>query len=178
LQPFDWDDTVLLLLNARRDSSSQLSGEIFYDVINQQIPAWIRHHKSASLLYGISNEVRYRAAGYSEHAIELFTCMDKVMVEFCSDPEDIEGLDEEGIRRWRNLRMRFVEELRDPRVPEQFRLPTAHFDDLPGHGPLPSLPSFQLQPLSLPNGNSQMVDQPNPLESTAYKMEAKDYSPA
>ena len=97
------------------------------------------------------------------------------MVEFCSDPEDIEGLDEEGIRRWRNLRARFVEELRDPRVPEQFRLPTAHFDDLPGHGPLPS---SQLQPLSVPDADSQTVDKPNNPESATCKTEANDYSPA
>ena len=64
------------------------------------------------------------------------------MVEFCSEPEGVEMLYEESIERWRDLRTRLIEKLRDPfwEVPVGFHLSDGYFDNLPGHGPLPSLP--------------------------------------
>jgi len=138
---------IALLLNARRDSSSPLSRQIFHDVISQHIPAWIRTHKSASHLYGIGDIVHYWADVYPEHAIELFTHLDKIMVEFFSTPEGVEGLNKE---RWRDLRTGLIEMLRDAywKVPKQFHLSDGYFDDLPGHGPLPLLSAPQLPPPS------------------------------
>jgi len=72
------------------------------------------------------------------------------MVEFCSTPEGVEGLNEESIERWRDLRTRLIGKLRHPllRVPEQFHLSDGYFDHLPDHGTLPSLPAPQLPPPS------------------------------
>jgi len=117
-------------------------------VISQHIPTWIRTHKSASLLYGIGDRVRYWADHYPKHAIELFTHLDKIMVEFCSEPEGVEGLHEESIEEWKDLRTRFIEQTTYRWVPEQFHLSDGYFDDLPDHGPLPSLPAPQLPPPS------------------------------
>jgi len=136
---FDWKHIILVLLTAVRDSSSPLSRQIFHDVIHQHIPSWIRSHKSTSLLYGIGNDVRSWAFMYPEPAIKLFIRLDKLMVEFRREPEDIEGLEEESVESWRHLRTDFVEGLSNPNVPEQLRLPTGYFDSLVGHGPLPSL---------------------------------------
>jgi len=71
------------------------------------------------------------------------------MVEFCSELEGVEGLNEEGIERWRDLRTMFIEKLRSPfySVPEQFHLSDGYFDRLPDHGTLPS-PAPQLPPPS------------------------------
>jgi len=67
------------------------------------------------------------------------------MVEMCSDPEGVEGLDEESMEGWRELRKRFIEKTRDLdwEVPEQSQLPDGYFDDLPGHGLLLLQPSPQ-----------------------------------
>jgi len=145
---FDWGDTIALLLNARRDSFSPLSRQILPDVIDRQLLAWIRKHKSASLLYGIGRATHshYLFGASWEHGIELFTHLDKIMVEMCRDPEGVEELDEESMEKWRNLRKDFIEKTRNPfrAVPEQFQLPNGHFDDLPGHGLLLLQPSPQL----------------------------------
>ena len=152
LHSFDWRYVIHLLLNARHDSSSLLSRQILHDMISQHIPTWIRTHKSASLLYGIGDGVRYWAADYPEHAIKLFTDLDKIMVEFCSELEGAEGLNKDSIESWRIVRASFAtdhDERRNGywywRIPEQYRLHIRHFDDLPGHGPL-SLPSPLLPP--------------------------------
>jgi len=166
---FDWEDIILLLLRARRDSSSALSRQILHDVISHHIPTWIRTHKSASLLYGIGDRVRYWAYLYPEQAIELFTHLDKIMVEFCSEPEGVEGLNEESIKKWRDLRTRFIEILRysDWDVPEQFQLSDGYFDRFPDHGTLPSLPAPQLPP---PSSNTHIetdIRHPASLESAS-----------
>jgi len=72
------------------------------------------------------------------------------MVEFCREPEGVEGLNKESIERWRDLRTRLIETVRDPdfSVPEQFHLSDGYFDRLPDHGTLPSLPAPQLPPPS------------------------------
>jgi len=142
---FWWNNTIRLLLEARRDPSSPLSRQILPDIIDRQLPAWIRKHKSASLLYGIEQATRYSSDVSWEHVIELFTHLDKIMVEMCRNPEGVEGLDEESVEEWRNLRIYFIGRTRDPgrEVPEQFQLLDGHFDDLPGHGLLLLQPSPQ-----------------------------------
>jgi len=70
------------------------------------------------------------------------------MVEFCSEPEGVEDLNEESIKKWRGLRMSFIEMTRYWQVPTQFHLSDGYFDHLPDHGPLPSLPAPQLPPPS------------------------------
>jgi len=142
---FDWDYIIRLLLEARRDPSSPLSRQILPDIIDRQLPAWIRKHTSVSLLYGIG-EVTYTNSHWSwEHAIELFTHLDKIMVEMCCDLEGVEGSDEESVEKWRKLRSEFTQQTRNPfwNVPEQLQLPVGYFDDLPGHGPLLLQPSPQ-----------------------------------
>jgi len=103
-------------------------------------------HKSASLLYGIGQATHNWSEISWEHAIELFTHLDKIMVKMCSDPEGVEGLDEESVERWRRLRKDFIEKTRDLdwEVPEQSQFPDGYFDDLPGHGLLLLQPSPQL----------------------------------
>jgi len=113
---------------------------------------------------------------YPEQAIELFTHLDKIMVEFCSEPEGVEGLNEESNERWRMFRASFTtdEEARKKylysEIPEQYRLPIRHFDDLPGHGPL-LLPS----PLQPPPFSGQVdietdIHQSATLESLSQRM--------
>jgi len=142
---FDWGDTIGLLLNARRGSSSPLSRQIVSDVIDRQLPDWIRKHKSASLLYGIGQATHYSSHWSWGHAIELFTHLDKIMVDMCRDPKGIEGLDEESVEKWRKLQHNFIKNIRNPdwKVPEQFHLLDGHFDNLPGHGLLLLQPSHQ-----------------------------------
>jgi len=142
---FEWVGIIRLLLEARRDPSSPLSRTIFPDIIDRQLPAWIRKHKSASLLYSIGFATHSRSWVSWEHAIELFTCLDKIRVEMCRDPEGMEGLDEESVEKWRKLRKDFIEKTRNPGwvVPEQLQLLDGHFDDLPGHGLLLLQPSPQ-----------------------------------
>ena len=58
------------------------------------------------------------------------------MVEFCRDElQRVEGLDEESVEKWRELRLEFIEETHG-------HLSAEHFDNLPGHGSLPSSPSL------------------------------------
>ena len=142
---FDWSNIIWLLLKARRDSSSPLSRQILPDVIDRQLPTWIRTYKSASLLYGIGYATNNWSEISWEHGIELFTHLDKIMVEMCCDPKGVDGLDEGSVERWRELRHNFIEMTTDPdwNVPEQFQLPDGHFDDLPGHGLLLLQPSPQ-----------------------------------
>jgi len=142
---FEWGDTIGLLLKALRDSSSPLSRQILPDVIDRQLPAWIRKHKSASPLCGIGKATHFWSHVSWEHAIELFTHLDKIMVEMCRDPEGVEGLDKGSIEKWKDLRKDFIEKTRDPfwKAPEQFQLLDGHFDDLPGHGLLLLQPSPQ-----------------------------------
>jgi len=142
---FEWGDITVLLSNARRVFSSPLSRQIIPDVIDRQLPTWIRKHKSASLLYGIGETTRRTSAVSWEHAIKLFSHLDEVMVEMCRDPEGVEGLDEESVERWGKLRKDFIERTREPyrKVPEQFRLPDGYFENLPGHKPLLLQPSPQ-----------------------------------
>ena len=164
---FDWRYVISRLLNARRDSSSPLSRQILHDMISQHIPTWIRTHKSASLLYNIGKRVRARADDYPETAIGLFTHLDKIMVEFCSEPEGVEGLNEESVEGWRDLRTGSIENTRFWRVPKQFHLSNGHFDNLPGHGPLPSLP---VPHLSLPSFHTDIetdIRQPADMESAS-----------
>jgi len=66
--------------------------------------------------------VWYWARDYPEHAIELFTRLDKIMAEFCSEPEGVEGLNEGSVKRWRALRMSFIEQTRYQRALRQFHL--------------------------------------------------------
>ena len=86
------------------------------------------------------------------------------MVDFCSEPEDVEGLCQESILIWRHLRMGFIEKLRDPDndVPERFHLSDGYFDNLPDHGPLPSLPALQLPPFSGHTDIETDIHQPAP----------------
>jgi len=142
---FEWVGIIRLLLEARSDSSSPLSSQILPDVINRQLPVWIRKHKSASLLYGIGYATHFWSEISWMNEIELFTHLDKIMVDMCSDPEGVEGLDKGSVEKWRDLRKRFIEKTRDPdwEVPEQSQLPDGHFDDLPGHGLLLLQPSPQ-----------------------------------
>ena len=70
------------------------------------------------------------------------------MVEFCREPEGVDGLYEESIERWRNLRTNLIEQTSHWWIPEQLNLSDGYFDNLPDHGPLTSLPASQLPPLS------------------------------
>jgi len=136
----------MLLLKARDNSSSPLSSQISPDVINRQLPAWIRKHKFAYLLYGIGFATRIWSEISWEHAIELFTHLDKIMVDMCTHPEGVEGLNERSVERWRDLRNGFIKKTRDPKweAPQHLQLSLGYFDDLAGHGPL------LLQPLPQP----------------------------
>jgi len=138
---FIWDTIVVLVLRARYKSSSPLSLQILPDLISQRIPAWIRTHNSFYLLYGIGNAIHNRPYDSWEHGIELFTDLDKVMVEMCCDPEDVEGFDEEGVERWRKLRGNFIERTFWG-APTHLKLSVGHFDTLAGHGPLPIPPNL------------------------------------
>jgi len=142
----------MLLFKARRDSSSPLSQQVLPDVIDRQLPAWIRKHNSASLLYGIGQGTHDWSHRSWEHGIELFTHLDKIMVEMCRDPEEVEGLDEESVKKWRKLRLKFTQKTRDGDdmywlvAREHLQLPDSYFDDLLGHGPLPELWTPQRHP--------------------------------
>jgi len=115
---------------------------MLHDVISQHIPTWIKTHNSPSLLHDIGDKVCFWADDYPEHAIELFTHLDKIMVGFCGSPEGVEGLNEESIESWRDLRTQLIETTKNQQEPDQFHLSDRHFDNLPGHGPLfPSPPS-------------------------------------
>jgi len=151
LHSFEWRNIIMLLLKARRDSSSPLSLQILPDIIDRQLPNWIRKHKSASLLYGIGQATGSILFSSWEHAIKLFTHLDKIMVEMCRDPEGIERLDEESVEKWRSLRKDFIKKTRGEVytflvAPDHLQLPNSYFDDLLGHGPLPALLTPQHRP--------------------------------
>jgi len=160
---FRWRYIIILLLKARRDSSSPLSRQIVLHVIDRQLPAWIRKYKSASLLYGIGFNAYNSSVMSWEHAIELFTHLDKIMVEICSEPEGVEGLDKGSVEKWRKLRKYFIEKTRDPvwGAQEQFQLPDGYFDDLPDHGPL------LLQPLAAISRSFRRLDVEREIETSA-----------
>jgi len=146
----DWECIILFLLKALHSSSSPLSRRILNDVLNHHIPTWLRTYKSTSLLYNIGDKVCFWADDSPKHAIELFIHLDKIMVEFTSQPEEVEGLDEETVKRWKGLRASFTSNAEEThglfkKVSEQFQLPVGHFENLPGHGPL--LWTASLQPL-------------------------------
>ena len=141
-------------MTARSDSSSPLSRQIIPDVIDRQLPNWIRTHKSAYLLYGIGDATCEWSFVSWEHAIELFTHLDKIMVEMCRDPEGVEGLDEGWVENWRKRRLNFTQKTRDGAgepswaAPDHLRLPDSYFDDRPGHGRLPALVTSRRHPSS------------------------------
>jgi len=143
-----WTDIIYFLLVARRESSSPLSRQITYNIINQQFPEWIREHMSPSLLYDIEDAICDFTHLSWEDGIMLFTCLDKIMVEICTEPGGIEGLDEECVEMWKELRISFINKVREgdyinsPPAPVNLRLPDGHFDAV--HGPLRSSP--QLSP--------------------------------
>jgi len=142
---FRWGDTIGLLLKARHDSSSPLSRQILPDIIDRQLPAWIRTYKSASLLYRIGFATHDLSYVSWEHAIELFTHLDKLMVDMCRDPDGVDGLDEESVKKWEKLRLAFTQKTRDGNgisgwaAPDHLQLPDSYFDNLLGHGLLPAL---------------------------------------
>jgi len=136
---FEWDDIICLLLCARHDSSSPLSRQVLPDVINRQLPAWIRKHKSVSLLYGIERAAYHWSYLSWEHTIELFTHLDKIMVEMCTDSVGVEGLDVGSVERWRKLRIDFIQKTIWS-APSHLELYFGYFDTLAGHGPLEILP--------------------------------------
>jgi len=145
----------MLLLKARSDSSSHFSRQTLSDVINQRLPTWFRTHKSAPLLYGIGKNTSQVLSVSWEHGIELFTHLDNIVMEMCRDPEEVEGLDEETVERWRKLRLEFTQKTRGEvgleswRVaPDHLQLPDSYFDNLLGHGPLPALLKPQRHPSS------------------------------
>jgi len=136
---FWWNNTIALLLRARRSCSSPLSRQILPDVINQQLPNWIRKHKSASLLYGIGQATRYSSDVSWEHGIELFTHLDKIMVEMCTHQEGVDGLDERSAEKWRKLRTVFIQ-MTIRSASTHLKLSVGYFDTLEGHGPVEILP--------------------------------------
>jgi len=122
-RPFDWYYVILLLKPGL--NSSLLSRQILCDVVSQHHPTWIRTHRSASLLYNIGYGVCHRGYVSREHAIELFTRLDKIMVDFCrGKSECVEELNEESVERWRELRTGFIRETHG-------QLSAEHFDNLP-----------------------------------------------
>jgi len=125
-------------MQEQRRSSSPFSRQILHDLSTRQIPHWIRTFKSPPVLYNIGKAIRECASQSWEHAIELFTRMDKIMLEMC---HELDGPDRESMEKWRDLRANFIEGTREGLfpAPERLRLPEGHFDIV--HGPLPSLPS-------------------------------------
>jgi len=97
------------------------------------------------------------------------------MVEFCSEPDGVEGLSEKSIERWRIVRASFTtdEEARKQylfEVPEQYHLHIRHFDNLPGHGPL-SLPSALQPPPSSDQADIKTdIHESTTLESSSQRM--------
>lgn len=74
----------------------------------RQIPEWVRKQKSVpSLLHNIGDSIRLCAETSWEHAIELFTHLDSVMVDMCNRLEETNGSNE-SVQRWRDLRRRFI----------------------------------------------------------------------
>jgi len=99
------------------------------------------------------------------------------MVEFCSEPEGVEGLNEESIERWRIVRASFAtdhDEMRNgnfyEKMPEQYRLLIRYFDNLPGHGPLSLSSPLQLPPSSDQADIKTDIPQPATLESLSQRM--------
>jgi len=106
--------------------------------MRRKIPAWIRTHKSLSLLRGIGDATLYWAEESWEHAIELFIHLDKIMLELCGQSESVEGPGEESVEKWRELRMDFVKQTNwFISTPKHLQLAEGYFDALQGHGPLP-----------------------------------------
>ena len=95
-------------------------------------------YKSPSLLYKIGKAIRECTNQSWEHAIELFTRMDEIMVEMC---HELDGPHNQSMEKWRDLHANFVRGTREGLfpAPERLQLPEGHFDI--AHGPLPSLPS-------------------------------------
>jgi len=139
---FGWYHVILLLLTARRDSPSPLSRHIFSNIINQHIPTWIRRHKSVPLLHAIGKGTLFWSYHSWEQAIELFTRLDKVMVEMCGEPEGVEGLGEKSVEKWRELRLEFIQKARTGEgvsswiAPKHLQLSDGYFERLSGHGAL------------------------------------------
>jgi len=138
---FRWFNIIRLLLRARRAACSPLSRQILPVIFHERLPAWIRTQKSAHLLYGIGERTHYHTDKSWEHGIQLFTHLDKIMVDMCSGVEGVEGLDEGSVEKWRELRIRLIEKTNNLfwGVPEHLRLSEGHFDNLPEHGPLPGI---------------------------------------
>jgi len=98
------------------------------------------------------------------------------MVEFCSEPEGVEGMNEESTERWGIVRASFAtdhDEMRNgnfyEKMPEQYRLHIRHFDNLPGHGPL-YLPSPLQPPPSSDRADIEIdIHQSGTLESLSQR---------
>jgi len=114
--------------------------------MHKSIPGMIKRRKSMSLLYRIAQAIHYPEDMPWKHAIELFARLDRTMVQMCQSPEQVEGYNEASVKKWSILRERFIRDTRSPRfkVPKHFQLPDRYFDDLPNHGPLPSLASLPM----------------------------------
>jgi len=89
----------------------------------------IRRQASISFLFGIGLATCRQLDWSWEHAIELFTQLDKIMLEMCEKPERVDELDEECVQRWRRLRIEFVEMTRERNwMASRLQLPDAYFD--------------------------------------------------
>ena len=143
--PFYRRNIVYLLLKARQHFSSPFSQRVTGDLVNVRIPSLIRTHNSVSLLYDIGEATYFGASVSWEHAIKLYTLLDKIMVDMCNRPEGIQDMNEESVRRWKRLRVEFIEKIRLWPVQERLQLTHGYFDDLPDHGPSsPTLPFIPL----------------------------------
>lgn len=122
------------------DSSSPVSREIAEALISRRLPECFREYKSASLLSDIG-ETTYEWLHESwEGGTALFTHLDKVMMEMCTESGRIAGLNEKRVAKWNELRARFILKTNmSSDTPQHRQLPEGHFDTI--HGPLPYLSS-------------------------------------
>ena len=90
------------------------------------------------------------------------------MVDWCSEPEGVEGPNQESVDVWRELRLKFARKTRTGNgyfsnvAPEHLQLSDDYFEHLPGHGPL-SISLLQRQ-LSSAAGGEPERDAPSSLD--------------
>jgi len=141
---FNWANVVCLLLRLANHSKSPLALRISLEIITESFQSVFEVHPSVSLLCIFADAVI--ANNHERYlGLQVYTALDKIMVQLCNRTTGVLGVNEENLRKWNVLRFYTIEnynERIDHTNPEDLALPYEYFATL--HGSCPALDSIVL----------------------------------
>lgn len=113
----------------RKDVSPYVSW-VNHDTVTRRIPDILRKSKSVALICEVGSHVVSSDWHSSKHfpKLQLFTIIDKVMVELCNSSDGVEELKRENAEKWHELRMEIIKDLAQESKEDHPVLPQDYFD--------------------------------------------------